>query len=111
MTLIARFIKAHKQHKDWSYRELAEYLGTSTAQLRGYNARLKPPLPIPVKYKAPNGQARTKRQRRLDKLNHTITVPEPIPVRVNKAVRKALFTPPAQTGSGRKQYGSYLKLL
>lgn len=110
MSLTGKFIKTQRRHPDWSYRELAEFLGTGTNVLRGINARLKPPLPIPTRFKAPKGQARSKRQRRLDRLNQTITLPELIETK-KKAVKRELFVPPAMTGSGRKHYGGYLKLL
>jgi hypothetical protein len=87
MSVTSAFRVAHKKNPTWGYKELAAAIGCDVNTLRGINNRIKLPIPVSPKFRGN-------------------TKPTP-----RKRAVKALVEVPPQQGSGRKQYGGYLKLL
>lgn len=88
MSVTSAFRVAHKKNPTWGYKELAAALGCDVDTLRGINNRIKLSIPASPKFKGNIKVIRHKRE-----LVHQD------------------FKPAPQQGSGRKQYGGYLKLL
>jgi hypothetical protein len=91
MSLTNDLRRAHAANPTWGYAALAEHLKTKTQTLRGLNSRLHLPIPIYGKVK-----------------------PHVKPIVITPKQSKPIVNRipiPNQLGSGRKQYGGYLKLL
>lgn len=100
MSLTRAFRKLQAAHPNWSYRQLANELKTTDNYLRAINGKLK--LPVPVRPKADPGKS--KRALGINKVYEHKAV-------TKRFKKERAIIAPAQQGSGRKQYGSYLKLL
>lgn len=110
MSLTRAFRTAHYANPTLGYKELATYLHCEVQKLRGINSRLH--LPIPVRPKAAKGESKRLKGIREAYATKTILMrtKEPAP-KAWKAKKAKPMPTVLQTGSGRKQYGGYLKLL
>lgn len=105
MSLTRAFRKLQAAHPEWNYKQLAYELNTADNVLRSINQRIK--LPVPVRAKNPDGMSKRKLGIRAPSDAHK--KPRPKPLKITKPARP--LSTVSLIGSGRKQYGSYLKLL